>query len=187
MSKTVLAIISARGGSKEVPRKNLRLLADKPLVMHMFEKALASKKIDRVVCSTDDEEIAEVAQKAGVAEHFEARGKHNFAFCERGVVVPHTHNVDSRTILDIQAICALKEYAPSVPVIIDPSHSTFKWEYVSAMSMAAIAAGADGLLIEVHHSPEQAWVDPLNAVGIEDFSTLLTRIRGVAKVIGRIK
>lgn len=121
----------------------------------------------------------------GVAEHFEARGKHNFVFCERGVSTPHTHNVESRAIVDIQAIPALKEYSPSVPVFIDPSHATFKRSYVSPISKAAIAAGADGLLIEVHPTPERAWVDPLQALKIEDFERLMKDINGIAKVIGR--
>ena len=119
----------------------------------------------------------------GVCEHFDARGKNNFAICERGVTVPHTHNVDSRAILDIQAIPAMKEYAPSVPVIIDPSHSTFKRAYVAAMSRAAIAAGADGLLIEVHPDPEHAWVDPLQALGFSDFRILMEQIKGIQSVL----
>ena len=108
----------------------------------------------------------------GVGEHFEARDKHDFVFCERGITVPHTHNVESRAIIDIQAITALKEYSPSVPVFIDPSHATFKRNYVMAISRAAIAAGADGLLIEVHNNPEKAWVDPLNAIGFKDFKRI---------------
>jgi 3-deoxy-7-phosphoheptulonate synthase len=121
----------------------------------------------------------------GVGEHFEARGKHNFAFCERGVTVPHTHNVDSRAICDIQAIPAFKEYTPTVPVIIDPSHATFKRMYVAAMAKAAIAAGADGLLIEVHPTPEKAWVDPLQALDFKAFEKLMKEIDGIAAVIGR--
>lgn len=121
----------------------------------------------------------------GVGEHFEARGKHDFAFCERGVVTPHTHNVESRSILDIQAIPALKEYAPTVPVIIDPSHSTFKRSYVAAMTRAAIAAGADGILIEVHPKPENAWVDPLQSLNFNAFAKLVKEIEGIAKVLGR--
>ena len=119
----------------------------------------------------------------GVAEHFEARGKHNFVFCERGVAVAHTHNVESRSILDIQAIPALKEYAPSVPVIVDPSHSTFKRSYVAAMSRAAVAAGADGLLIEVHPDPEHAWVDPLQALSFSDFSNLVRQINAIYEIL----
>lgn len=121
----------------------------------------------------------------GVGEHFEARGKHNFVFCERGVSVPHTHNVESRAILDIQAIPALKEYAPTVPIIADPSHATFKRNYVAAMARAAIAAGADGLLIEVHPTPEKAWVDPLQSLNFMEFKQLMKQIDRIAKVLGR--
>ncbi|MBN3040091.1 MAG: 3-deoxy-7-phosphoheptulonate synthase [Candidatus Omnitrophica bacterium] len=119
----------------------------------------------------------------GVAEHFEARGKHDFVFCERGVSVPHTHNIESRAVLDIQAIPALDEYAPSVPVIIDPSHATFKRRYVEAMSLAAIAAGASGLLIEVHPDPDKAWVDPLQALGFKDFEKLMKKLNKIKEVI----
>jgi len=119
----------------------------------------------------------------GVAEHFEARGKHNFVFCERGAVAPNTHQVVSRSILDIQAIPALKEFAPSVPVIADPSHSTFKRDYVAAMSRAAIAAGADGLLIEVHPDPEHAWIDPLQALTFSDFKKLMGEIDAIHAIV----
>jgi len=83
----------------------------------------------------------------------------------------------------VQAVPALKEYAPSVPVIIDPSHATFKRSYVAAMARAAMAAGADGLLIEVHPDPENAWVDPLQALGFSDFRRLMRQIEGIAKVL----
>jgi len=119
----------------------------------------------------------------GVAEHFEVRGKRNFVFCERGVTVPHTHRVESRAVLDIQAIPALKEYAPTVPVMVDPSHATFKRSYVSAMSRAAIAAGADGLLIEIHPDPENAWVDPLQALGFPEFKKLMNEIKKIKSVV----
>ncbi|TSC75461.1 MAG: DAHP synthetase I/KDSA [Parcubacteria group bacterium Gr01-1014_30] len=121
----------------------------------------------------------------GVAEHYEARNKHNFAFVERGVAVPHTHNPQSRAVIDIQAIPALKEFAPSVPVIVDPSHSTFKRIYVSSVARAAIAAGADGLLIDIHPEPEKAWVDPLQALDFKAFEKLMTEIEGIAKVLGK--
>ncbi len=121
----------------------------------------------------------------GVAEHYEARGKHNFALVERGVAAPHTHNPESRAIIDIQAIPALKEFSPSVPVIVDPSHSTFKRLYVSSVARAAIAAGADGLLIDIHAEPERAWVDPLQALDFKSFEKLIKEIEGIAKVLGR--
>ncbi len=121
----------------------------------------------------------------GVVEHFYARGKTNLVVCERGVAVPHTHNSASRAILDIQAIVALNEYAPTIPVIADPSHSTFKRSYVQAMSRAAIAAGADGLLIDVHPDPEHAWVDPLQALNFDQFGELMKDVRSIALTVGR--
>jgi len=121
----------------------------------------------------------------GVAEHFEARGKHNFLFCERGVSVAHTHNIDSRAVIDIQAICALNEYAPTVPVLVDPSHATFRRNYVASVSKAAIAGGADGLLIEVHPEPEKAWVDPLQALNYKDFGELMKELEKLTRVLGR--
>lgn len=121
----------------------------------------------------------------GVAEHYEARGKHNFIVCERGVTVSHTHNPESRAIIDIQAIPALKEYAPSVPVVADPSHATFKRVYVTSVARAAIAAGADGLLIEVHQNPEKAWVDPQMSLDFSSFNKLMKEIEGIAKILGR--
>lgn len=121
----------------------------------------------------------------GVGEHFEARGKHDIVFCERGVVAPHTHNVESRAIIDIQAIPALKEYTPSVLVFVDPSHATFRRHYVAPVSRAAIAAGADGLLIEVHPEPEKAWIDPLNALDFKGFAKLMKEIEKIANVLGK--
>lgn len=121
----------------------------------------------------------------GVAEHYEARGKHNFAVCERGIAASHTHTPDSRFIMDVQMIPAMREYAPSVPVFADPSHSTFRRSYVAPVARAAIAAGADGLLIEVHPTPETAWVDSLHGLSFESFAKLMKEVEGIGKVLGR--
>ncbi|MFC2058396.1 N-acetylneuraminate synthase family protein [Chloroflexota bacterium] len=121
----------------------------------------------------------------GVAEHFVARGKRDLIFCERGIATAHTHNIESRAIIDIQAIPALKEYAPSVPVIVDPSHATFKRSYVAPISRAAIAAGADGILIEIHPDPENAWIDPLQSLDFQAFEKLVKEIEGIAKVLNK--
>ncbi|NQV88709.1 MAG: 3-deoxy-7-phosphoheptulonate synthase [Parcubacteria group bacterium] len=122
----------------------------------------------------------------GMVEHYYARGKTNLIICERGVSVPHTHNVVSRAVLDVQAIVALNEYAPTIPVVADPSHSTFRRSYVVPMSRAAIAAGADGLLIDVHPTPDDAWVDPLQALDFDGFAGLAQDVRSVARSIGRL-
>lgn len=121
----------------------------------------------------------------GVGEHFEARGKREIVFCERGIVVPHTHNPESRAILDIQAIPALNEYAPTIPVVVDPSHACFRRSYVAPLARAAIACGADGLLVEVHPNPENAWVDPLQSLNYQDFERLMKEVMGIAKILGK--
>lgn len=121
----------------------------------------------------------------GIAEHFEARGKANIILCERGVSVPHTHNVESRAILDIQAIPALNEYAPGLPVIADPSHATFKRSYIEPMACAAIAAGADGILVDVHPDPTKAWVDPLQALDFKALNRLVKKLKNIRQVVAK--
>ena len=119
----------------------------------------------------------------GVAEHFAARGQKNVALCERGITAPHTHQVNSRSIMDVQAIPALNEFAPTYPVVADPSKSTFRREYVPAMTRAAVAAGADGIIVEIHGQPEKAWTDPLNALTFQGFDKLMNEVRAMEKIV----
>jgi 3-deoxy-7-phosphoheptulonate synthase len=95
--------------------------------------------------------------------------------CERGITAPHTHQATSRFIADIQVIPVVKKYT-GLPIIFDPSHSTFDRSIVPAMSQAAMAAGADGLLVETHPNPEKAAVDRLNAITIENCGWLFQTI-----------
>lgn len=120
----------------------------------------------------------------GAAEYILHGGNPNVILCERGVVAPHTHAVTSRFIVDIQAIPAVNEYS-HLPVIVDPSHSTFKRKYVAPVARAAIAAGADGIIIDVHPVPEKAAVDPLQALSYDSFNALMRELRGIAQVVGR--
>jgi 3-deoxy-7-phosphoheptulonate synthase len=120
----------------------------------------------------------------GAAEYVLYGGNPNVILCERGVVAPHTHAVTSRFIVDIQAIPAVKEYS-HLPVIVDPSHSTFKRKYVAPVARAGIAAGADGIIIDVHPVPDKAAVDPLQALSYESFDILMGELRGIAGVLGR--
>jgi 3-deoxy-7-phosphoheptulonate synthase len=120
----------------------------------------------------------------GAAEYVLYEGNPNVILCERGVVAAHTHAISSRFIVDIQAIPAVKEYS-HLPVVVDPSHATFKRKYVAPVARAAIAAGADGILLDVHPVPEKAAVDPLQALSYESFSALMEQLRGIAHVVGR--
>lgn len=116
------------------------------------------------------------------AEYILSHGNYNVMLCERGI-----RTFDSkytRNTLDINAVAVLKE-ASHLPVIIDPSHSTGKWEYVSAASRAAVAAGADGLLIEVHPNPTEALSDGRQSLLPENFDQLMAQIDVIAQAINR--
>lgn len=121
----------------------------------------------------------------GVVEHLKARGKDDVVVCERGIVTPYTHDPNARWITDVQAIAALNEFAPTIPVLFDPSHATFKRSYSNPMSRAAVAAGADGLMVEVHNDPENAWIDPLNAIDGKEFAKMVKQVRHIAEVVDR--
>ena len=104
--------------------------------------------------------------------------------CERGVSVPHTHRATSRFLLDLQVVPAIKEIC-HLPVIIDPSHATFWSPWVKDMTLASIASGADGIMLEVHPDPSNAAVDPLQPISFASFSKLMKQMKKVAKSIGR--
>ena len=96
--------------------------------------------------------------------------------CERGISAPHTHKSTSRFMLDIQAIPAIKEYS-CLPIISDPSHACFWHEWVEPLTLASLAAGAEGLMIEFHPDPRNAAVDPLQALNFDEFTNLIKKLR----------
>ena len=90
----------------------------------------------------------------------------------------------TRNTLDLSVIPIIKEKT-HLPIIIDPSHATGNWRYVESMSLAAIAAGADGLIIEVHENPECAWSDGAQSLKPDRFASVIEKGRAIARVIGR--
>jgi 3-deoxy-7-phosphoheptulonate synthase len=120
----------------------------------------------------------------GAAEYFLYNGNDQVVLCERGIVAPHTHQPTSRFIVDLQVVPAAHEYT-HLPVIVDASHSTFRREYVAPIARGAVAVGADGLLLDVHPAPEQAAVDPLQALNYQAFARLMREMKGIAAVLGR--
>lgn len=120
----------------------------------------------------------------GAAEYLLYHGNPNVVLGERGIAAPHTHAVTSRFIVDLQVVPAVREYS-HLPVIVDPSHSTFKRRYVAPVARAAVAIGADGIIVDVHPVPERAAVDPLQALNYEAFGHLMGELRGIAAVVGR--
>ncbi len=120
----------------------------------------------------------------GAAEYILYNGNPNVILCERGIVAPHTHQVTSRFVVDLQVVPAAKEIT-HLPIIVDPSHSTFKRSFVAPVARAAIAIGADGVMLDVHPTPEEAAVDPLQALNYDAFGELavdLRRIWSIARV-----
>ena len=120
----------------------------------------------------------------GAAEYILVEGNEKVILCERGVVAPHTHRATSRFLLDLQVVPAAQEMT-HLPVVTDPSHATFWAPWVAPMSLASVAAGADGLMIEVHPNPSEAAVDPLQPINYESFGTLMSQIEAVALSLGK--
>lgn len=115
------------------------------------------------------------------AEYIMAGGNENVMFCERGI---RTFEKYTRNTLDLSVIPILKQKS-HLPVIIDPSHATGDWRLVEAMSLAAVAAGADGLIIEVHNDPEHAWSDGAQSLKPAKFAQVVEKCRAVARAVGR--
>jgi 3-deoxy-7-phosphoheptulonate synthase len=124
---------------------------------------------------------ATVAELLMAAEYVVANGNANVVLCERGI---RTFETATRNTLDVGAIPVLKRET-HLPVIVDPSHAAGRASLVPALAAAAIAAGADGLLIEVHPSPATALSDGEQSLTPDEFSGLSARVRAVAGAIGR--
>ncbi|TJX62568.1 3-deoxy-7-phosphoheptulonate synthase [Soehngenia saccharolytica] len=115
------------------------------------------------------------------AEYIMAGGNENVILCERGI---RTFENFTRNTLDLSAVVALKKLS-HLPVIVDPSHSTGLWWMVEPLSKAAISAGADGLMIEVHNEPEKALSDGKQSLKPENFTKLMEKLKALAKLEGR--
>ena len=115
------------------------------------------------------------------ADYILAEGNNNVILCERGI---RTFEDSTRFSLDISAIPVIKKFS-HLPVIVDPSHAAGHYSLVPAMAKGAVAAGADGLLIEVHPNPSEALVDGLQSLTLSNFAKLMEELRPIAKSIGR--
>ena len=124
---------------------------------------------------------ATISEWLMAAEYIAAGGNHNIIFCERGI---RTFETAYRNVLDVTAVPVLKRET-HLPVIVDPSHAGGKAWMVPALSCAAVAAGADGLLIEVHPNPCEAWCDADQALTLAEFATLMGQLGAVARAVGR--
>lgn len=115
------------------------------------------------------------------AEYILSHGNMRVMLCERGI---RTFETYTRNTFDLNAIPVLKQIS-HLPVIADPSHGVGKWEFVEAVSMGAVAAGADGLILEVHLQPEMAQSDGQQSLKPERFAALVNKLRQLAPIVGR--
>lgn len=115
------------------------------------------------------------------AEYIMSRGNRNVILCERGI---RTFETATRNTLDLSAVAVLKKLT-HLPVFVDPSHGVGKWDLVAPMAKAAVAAGADGLIIEVHTNPEEALSDGEQSLRPNDFKKLMRDLKSIASAVGR--
>ncbi len=115
------------------------------------------------------------------AEYIMAGGNRNVILCERGI---RTFETYTRNTLDLSAVLAVKRKS-HLPIIVDPSHASGKRWMVEDLARAAVAAGADGVMIEVHNNPDQAWCDGAQSITPETFSHLMDSLRQLAPIVGR--
>ena len=115
------------------------------------------------------------------AEYILSEGNPNVILCERGI---RTFETATRNTLDLNAVPVLKEKT-HLPVIVDPSHATGVWRYVTPMAYAGIAAGADGLMIEVHPHPDKAWSDGAQSLKPKKFQQMMIGLKAFAEAAGR--
>ena len=125
---------------------------------------------------------ATISEWLNAAEYIMASGNENVIFCERGI---RTYETFTRNTLDLSAVAAIKELS-HLPIVVDPSHGTGRRNMVAPMSRAAIAAGADALMIEVHPHPEIALSDGNQSLTPEDFKNLMQNLSDIAKAVGKI-
>jgi 3-deoxy-7-phosphoheptulonate synthase len=115
------------------------------------------------------------------AEYILSEGNYEVILCERGI---RTFENYTRNTLDLSAIPAIKRLS-HLPIIVDPSHATGRWRLVSPMAKAAIAAGADGLLIEVHPDPKSSLSDGAQSLQLDTFAQLMKELRPIIQAVGR--
>ncbi|HUS03990.1 MAG TPA: 3-deoxy-7-phosphoheptulonate synthase, partial [Dehalococcoidia bacterium] len=115
------------------------------------------------------------------AEYILAQGNEQVILCERGI---RTFETFARNTMDISAIPIIKKVS-HLPIIADPSHATGKWYLVTPLGLAAVAAGADGLMVEVHPHPEQALADGPQSLTFDNFRQLISQLRPIAQAVNR--
>lgn len=174
----VSEVVSAISLEKAVPFVDIIQIGARNMQNFQLLKEAGRSKVPvllkRGLASTIDELL-------NAAEYIMSEGNYQVILCERGI---RTFETYTRNTLDISAVPVIKEIS-HLPIIVDPSHGTGKWTLVTPMGRAAIAAGADGLMIEVHPNPKSALSDGPQSLNFETFRSLMEDIRKMAAILGR--
>ncbi|SFM25407.1 3-deoxy-7-phosphoheptulonate synthase [Pelosinus propionicus] len=125
---------------------------------------------------------ATINEWLNAAEYIMSEGNYNVVLCERGI---RTYEEYTRNTLDLSAVAAVKDIS-HLPIIVDPSHGTGRWKLVRPMARAGIAAGADGLMVEVHPNPAEALSDGKQSLTPENFELMMQEVKIIAKVMGKV-
>ena len=167
---TLVPLVSAYADILQIGARNMQNYA----LLHAVGEAQKPVLLKRGMMSTVEELLM-------AAEYILSHGNGRILLCERGI---RTFETYTRNTMDINAVPLLKQLS-HLPVIADPSHATGKWELVEPVSRAAVAAGVDGLIIEVHPRPEEAVSDGAQSLKPSRFAALMRGLRPVAEAVGR--
>jgi len=170
MSPEQVPLVTTYADVLQIGARNMQNYA----LLHAVGEAQRPVLLKRGMMSTIEELLMS-------AEYILSHGNNRVMLCERGI---RTFEPYTRNTLDINAVPVLKQLS-HLPVIVDPSHGTGKWELVSAIAKAAVAAGADGLMIEVHPHPSQAMSDGAQSLKPELFARLMQDLQAIAQAVGR--
>jgi 3-deoxy-7-phosphoheptulonate synthase len=170
MEPGMVSLVSEYANILQIGARNMQNYA----LLHAVGETKKPVLLKRGIMSTIEELLM-------AAEHILSHGNEQVMLCERGI---RTFETYTRNTLDISAIPLLKQLC-HLPVIVDPSHATGKWDLVEPVSRASVAAGADGLIIEVHPNPEEAASDGAQSLKPERFKALIQSLKPVAEAVGR--
>ncbi|MCD6141981.1 3-deoxy-7-phosphoheptulonate synthase [Candidatus Acetothermia bacterium] len=170
MAPEMVPLVSTYADILQIGARNMQNYA----LLHAVGEAQRPVLLKRGMMSTIEELLM-------AAEYILSHGNERIVLCERGI---RTFEPYTRNTVDINAVPLLKQLT-HLPVVVDPSHGTGKWELVGPVSKAAIAAGADGLIIEVHPHPEEALSDGAQSLKPARFAALMQELRPVAEAVGR--
>jgi 3-deoxy-7-phosphoheptulonate synthase len=170
MSPELVPLVASYADVLQIGARNMQNYA----LLHAAGESMKPVMVKRGMSATVEELLM-------AAEYVLSHGNRRVMLCERGI---RTYETSTRNTTDINAVPVLKALS-HLPVLLDPSHSTGNWQYVTAIARAGIAAGADGLIIEVHNHPDQALSDGGQSLKPERFAEMVRQVKAIAQAIGR--